>query len=75
MSSIIPEIENWLDQNKDSCIKFLQEIIAIPSPSGEEKELGIYLAEKMREFGYDTSKVDNLFDAMGTIKGKGKGRS
>lgn len=75
MSSIIPEIENWLDQNRNSCIKFLQEIIAIPSPSGEEKELGIYLAEKMKEFGYDTSKVDNLFDAMGTIKGTGKGRS
>ena len=75
MTGIIPQIENWLGQNRDNCIKFLQEIIAIPSPSGQEKELGIYLAEKMKEFGYDKAKVDGLFNAMGTIEGTGRGRS
>jgi putative selenium metabolism hydrolase len=75
MSSIISKINDWTENNREDCIGFLQRIIAIPSPSGQEKELGHFLKDKMRQFGFDTSKVDALYNAMGTIKGSGKGRS
>ncbi len=75
MSSTISKINDWMENNQEDCIGFLQQTITIPSPSGQEKELGNFLKDEMRQFGFDTSKVDDLYDAMGTIKGSGDGRS
>ena len=75
MSNLFLELSSWVDENRGYCISFLQEIIAIPSPSYEEKQLAEFIASKMNEFGYTTSKVDALANAMGVIKGRGDGRS
>jgi putative selenium metabolism hydrolase len=75
MNRTISKINEWMKNNREDCIEFLQQTIEIPSPSGQEKELGHFLKDKMRKFGFDISKVDHLHDAMGTIKGSGGGRS
>jgi len=75
MSDTIAEISLWVDENRDDCIEFLQQIIAIPSASYEEEQVAEFIKEKMTEFGFSTSKTDTLADAMGVIKGRGGGRS
>ena len=75
MSDRITAISKWIDENRDACIEFLQHLIAIPSPSHEEMNAAEFLAEKMREYGFNTAKTDALGDAMGVIKGKSGGRS
>jgi len=75
MSDKLSLIAEWVDDNREDCIRFLQEIIRIPSPSGEERRVAEYIASKMNEYGYNTAKLDALGDVMGTIKGRGGGRS
>ena len=75
MTDILAQVNGWVDENRDDCIRFLQDLISIPSPSGEEGEAARFLAEKMNEYGYTTARVDELYDAMGTINGIGGGRS
>ena len=75
MSSLIELISRWVEENQESCLLFLKQIIKIPSPSGEEKEVAEFLSFKMREFGFTTSRVDPIGDAMGVIKGEGGGPS
>jgi len=68
-------IIDWVEENREECIKFLQEVISIPSPSFEERQEAEFLAEKMREYGFDVSFVDEKHDALGAIIGAGGGRS
>lgn len=75
MTNIVAQIDQWVEGNREECIKFLQDLISIPSPSGEEGDAARFLADKMNEFNYTTARVDALNDAMGTIKGTGGGRS
>ncbi|TFH13712.1 ArgE/DapE family deacylase [Candidatus Bathyarchaeota archaeon] len=75
MSDTIAHISCWIDENRENCIDFLQQLIAIPSPSYEEKQVAEFLKDKMTEFGFSTAKADALGDAMGVIKGRGGGRS
>ncbi|MBE0633676.1 M20/M25/M40 family metallo-hydrolase, partial [Candidatus Bathyarchaeota archaeon] len=75
MSDTIAHISCWIDENRENCIDFLQQLIAIPSPSYEEKQVAEFLKSKMTEFGFSTVKADALGDAMGVIKGRGGGRS
>lgn len=75
MSDLIKRIEEWINENRAESIQLLQKVISIPSPSFHEKEAAEFLSSKMMEFGYDVVLVDEKYDAMGTIKGKGIGRS
>jgi acetylornithine deacetylase/succinyl-diaminopimelate desuccinylase family protein len=75
MSGLRKRIVDWVEENRMDCVRFLQEVISIPSPSYEEKQEAEFLAERMREYGFDASYVDEKFDALGTITGSGGGRS
>ena len=75
MTDIVAQIDQWVEGNREECIRFLQDLISIPSPSREEGDAARFLADKMDEFNYTTARVDSLNDAMGTIKGTGGGRS
>ncbi|TRO50782.1 hypothetical protein E2P71_09980, partial [Candidatus Bathyarchaeota archaeon] len=75
MSDTVVQISRWIDENRENCIDFLQQLIAIPSPSYDEKQAAGFIKEKMGEFGFSSAKTDALGDAMGVIKGKGGGRS
>jgi len=74
MSSMFKDISKWVDDNREECLILLQRMIEIPSPSHEEHKVAEFIESKMREFGYSTTKVDSLGDAMGVIKGSGDGR-
>ena len=75
MTDHLTQIGNWVDENRDDCIKFFQECIAIPSPSYEEKAMAEFLVDRMKEYGYSDAFVDGTHDALGVLKGKGGGRS
>ena len=75
MTDLVAQINQWAEENREDCIRFLQDFISIPSPSYDEAEAARFLAGKMNEFNYTTARVDALNDAMGTIKGTGGGRS
>jgi len=75
MRGLRKRIIDWVEENREESIKFLQEVISIPSPSFEERQMAEFLAEKMKEYGFDASFVDEKHDALGTIIGSGGGRS
>ena len=75
MRDLRETIVEWVEENREDCVSFLQEVVSIPSPSFEEKQEAEFLAEKMREYGFDLSHVDEKHDALGTITGSGGGRS
>lgn len=75
MTDIVAQIDQWVEGNREEYIRFLQDLISIPSPSGEEGDAARFLAEKMTEFNFTSARVDALNDAMGTIKGTEGGRS
>ncbi len=52
-------------------IGFLREIIAIPSPSGEEERIAKRIAREMKRVGFDEVFTDKLGSVVGKI---GKGR-
>ena len=72
--SLKARISDWVEAHSDECVSLLQEIIAIPSPSGEEQRVAECLASRMRGYGYTTAQVDGAGNALGTIKGAGGGR-
>ena len=72
---MLKEISQAVDKRRGEAVALLQDLIRAPSPSGSEAEAAEAVAEGMRAAGFDTVRVDKLFDALGTIKGSGKGRS
>ena len=48
-------------------LTLLQELVAIPSVSGQEAEASAYLVERMREYGYQAD-VDEVGNAVGMIE-------
>lgn len=75
MTDLFSKIGNWVDDNRDDCVEFFQECIAIPSPSYEEKAMAEFLVEKMKEYGYSDAFTDDTYDALGVMEGTGGGRS
>ena len=63
-----------IDEMQDEIIKFLQQIIQIPSeiPPGKYRPISKFIAAKMKEFGIDNKVKRN--NVIGEI-GKGNGRS
>ncbi|MCG2678244.1 YgeY family selenium metabolism-linked hydrolase, partial [bacterium] len=68
---IAKKIIQTAQKNKKELIKFLREMIAIPSPSGEEKKVAKRIAREMRRVGFDEVLIDELGSVIGRI---GKGR-
>ncbi|OGD53340.1 hypothetical protein A3K81_04535 [Candidatus Bathyarchaeota archaeon RBG_13_60_20] len=68
-------ISDWIEAHRDECVALLQEIIQIPSPSGEEQRVAECLAARMRGYGFTTAIADGAGNALGTIRGAGGGRS
>ncbi|MCK4764293.1 MAG: YgeY family selenium metabolism-linked hydrolase, partial [Candidatus Aminicenantes bacterium] len=53
-------------------VKFLREIIAIPSMSGKEEAVVQRMKAEMQKLGYDKIQVDPLGNLLGTMGGGGK---
>jgi LysW-gamma-L-lysine carboxypeptidase len=47
-------------------ISFLEQLVSVPSPSGEERAVGEFLIERMNDLGYQ-AHLDKVGNAVGTI--------
>lgn len=65
------KINEYIDAHKDDMVKFLREFVAINSVTYNEGEAVNWLAEKMKEFGYDEVRIDRVGNVHGRV-GSGK---
>ena len=65
------EIIQQAEKHRKELIKFLREIIAIPSPSGKEEKVARRVSQEMRRTGFDEVFIDELGSVVGRV-GKGK---
>ena len=64
--TLVQNIQNDVAAQRDDIIKFMREIVAIPSMDSQLKDVGERIAEEMRKFGFDEVR----FDKMGNIMGR-----
>lgn len=65
------KINEKAEDYKQDISKFLRDIIAIPSESGNEKEVMLRIKEEMTKVGFDKVKIDPMGNILGYI-GNGK---
>jgi putative selenium metabolism hydrolase len=71
-----PEIREWVEDHREDCIEFLQEIVAIPSATtvGEDEEaVAKRIRAEMEHLGYDEAFVDEFGNVHGVVEGREKG--
>lgn len=66
------QISKTAQKFKPEVVKFLRDIVAIPSFSGEEKEVVDRIAKEMKTIGYDEIIIDDFGNILGRI---GNGRN
>ncbi|SMB92086.1 putative selenium metabolism hydrolase [Desulfonispora thiosulfatigenes DSM 11270] len=69
MTDIYTKVSQLAKQLKPEIVKFTQELIKIPSISGQEQDLAEVLLNKMAELKYDDFFRDDLGNIVGIIKG------
>ncbi len=63
MTSYYEQAEGY----RDEVTRFLRDIVAIPSPSGGEKEVAGRIVEEMSRLGYDEAGTDPMGNVVGRI--------
>ena len=63
-----------LPQDRDDLVRFLRDLIRIPSPSTEEGEVAAWLAEEMQRVGFPEVWVDRIGNVIGRL-GSGGGKT
>jgi putative selenium metabolism hydrolase len=56
-------------------VELAQQLIRIPSPSGEERAIAGAIAQAMRDTGFDLVQTDEEHNVLGTLEGAGPGPS
>ena len=54
---------------ENKAVKYTVEFVKMPSPSGHEKELALYIRDVLRESGFDKVLVDNIGNVVAFVKG------
>jgi putative selenium metabolism hydrolase len=62
-----------VDLIKDDLVEFTQEVIRIPSITGDEKGVAEATLTKLQEMGFDEAWIDGIGNVIGILKGSGKG--
>lgn len=62
-----------VEKQKDGLVAFTQEIIRIPSMTGDEGKLAQVVLERLRGVGVDLAFVDGIGNVVGVLRGKGDG--
>lgn len=65
-SEIYQRVNEYLRSTEDEMLRFLREIVAIPSFDSKIGDVGRVVADRLRRLGFD----DVRFDAMGNILGR-----
>lgn len=55
------------DNYRDSVTEFLRDLIALPSPSCEEKAVAERVVEEMKSLGYEEAFIDPMGNAVGRV--------
>jgi len=66
LASLTQAIKARVQENRENIIRFLREIVAIPSMNSQIGEVGKRVAQEMERLGYDEIR----FDRMGNILGR-----
>jgi len=68
-------LPSTINRRKDELVDFCRQLVATPSPSGNEEKIAELIASKMRELQCDSVEVDEFGNVVGTIEGSAKGRT
>lgn len=61
------EIQKRVDAAEEDIIKFMRDIVAIPSMEGQLKDVGERIAAEMTKMGFDEVRFDKMGNIMGRI--------
>ncbi len=67
----VQELKNKVQENRENIIKFMRDIVAIPSMDGQLKDVGDRIQSEMRKLGFDEVRFDKMGNTVGRI-GNGK---
>ena len=68
-----PVVLGKVEAIKDDLVQFAQEIVRIPSVTGEEGEVAKAVLAKLKEIGVDDAWIDGIGNVVGVLRGTGKG--
>ncbi len=60
-------MNRWKEIDTDALVRFAQDLIRIPSPSGQEGALAQRLAEEMRRLGWENVFTDRIGNVVGRL--------
>ena len=63
----VKEIQKKVEAAQDDIVKFMRDIVAIPSMEGQLKDVGDRIAEEMNKLGFDEVRFDKMGNMMGRI--------
>lgn len=71
MTDKVQEIQKRVEAAREDIIKFMRDIVAIPSMDSQIGEVGKRIQEEMKKLGYDEIRYDKMGNTIGRI-GDGK---
>ena len=66
-------LKRKVEENTDNMVKFLRDLVALPSSSSEEKEVALRIKKEMEDCGFDEVFIDDYGSVIGRM-GSGKPR-
>jgi putative selenium metabolism hydrolase len=69
--SVVQQIQKLVGDHREEIIRFMREIVAIPSMDSQLKDVGERIGAEMRKLGYDEVRFDKMGNILGRI-GSGK---
>ena len=63
----VKEIQKKVKASENDIVKFMRDIVAIPSMEGQLKDVGDRIAEEMNKLGFDEVRFDKMGNMMGRI--------
>ena len=71
MTDKIKELQKLVEASREDIIKFMRDIVAIPSMESKIGPVGERIQAEMRKLGYDEVRFDKMGNTIGRI-GNGK---
>lgn len=66
-SAKVTAVLQRVEQNREAIIRFLHDIVAIPSMDGQIREVGERIGEEMRRLGFEEVRFDKMGNILGRI--------
>lgn len=66
-TEVIAEVRQRVEAQREAIIRFLREIVAIPSMDGQIRAVGERIGEEMRRLGFEEVRFDKMGNILGRI--------